>query len=114
MALADFARFTAVVAAHECGHSMGLVQNGAMPVGLYGNDTVNFPGSADGHIRNASLFPAGTNVMSPSLSYSLAVNAGTRFNTLNMFTVAQPHNVTYVPPFAPVGRYAITGWFRDR
>ncbi len=37
-----------------------------------------------------------------------------RFNTLNMFTVGQPHNVTYVPPFAPVGRYAITGWFRDR
>ena len=84
VALADFARFTAVVTAHECGHSMGLVQNGAMPVGLYGNDIVNFPGSADGHIRNASLFPAGTNVMSPSLSYSLAVNAGTRFNTLNM------------------------------
>ncbi len=37
-----------------------------------------------------------------------------RFNTLNMFKVGQPHNVTYVPPFAPVGRYAITGWFRDR
>ena len=37
-----------------------------------------------------------------------------RFNTLNMFKVGQAHNVTYVPPFAPVGRYAITGWFRDR
>ena len=37
-----------------------------------------------------------------------------RFNALNLFRVPQRHNVTYVPPFAPVGRYAITGWFRDR
>ena len=37
-----------------------------------------------------------------------------RFNTLNMFAVPQWHSVTYVPPFAPRGRFAITGWFRDR
>ena len=37
-----------------------------------------------------------------------------RFNTLNLFRVPQRHNVTYVPPFAPIGRFAITGWFRDR
>lgn len=37
-----------------------------------------------------------------------------RFNALNMFRVPQTHNVSYVPPFAPVGRFAITGWFRDR
>ncbi len=37
-----------------------------------------------------------------------------RFNALNLFRVPQRHSVTYVPPFAPVGRYAITGWFRDR
>ena len=37
-----------------------------------------------------------------------------RFNALNIFQVPQAHNVTYVPQFAPVGRYAITGWFRDR
>jgi len=37
-----------------------------------------------------------------------------RFNAINMFKVPQRHNVTYVPPFAPVGRFAITGWFRDR
>ncbi len=84
-AIADLARFTAVVVAHECGHSVGLVQNGAMPAGLYGNDATNFPGSADGHIRNAALFPAGsTNVMSPSLSYGAAINASTAFNSLNL------------------------------
>lgn len=84
-AITDLAQFTATVTAHECGHSMGLVQNGAMPLGLYGNDPTNFPGSVDGHIRNVSLFPAGaTNIMSPSLSYSSAINAATAFNTLNL------------------------------
>lgn len=37
-----------------------------------------------------------------------------RFNALNMFKVPMKHNVTYVPPFAPAARFAITGWFRDR
>lgn len=37
-----------------------------------------------------------------------------RFNCLNMFLVPQDHNVGFVPHFAPAGRLAITGWFRDR
>ena len=37
-----------------------------------------------------------------------------RFNALNLIAVPQLHNVSYVPPFAPVGRFAITGWYRDR
>lgn len=37
-----------------------------------------------------------------------------RFNALSLFAVPGPHAVSYVPPFAPVGRYSITGWFRDR
>ena len=82
-AIADFARFTAVVTAHECGHSVGLVVDGPMPIGLYGNDP-SFPGSASGHIRNTALFPAGaTNIMSPSLSYASTVNPATGFNSLN-------------------------------
>jgi Rps23 Pro-64 3,4-dihydroxylase Tpa1-like proline 4-hydroxylase len=36
-----------------------------------------------------------------------------RFNCLNLFTVPLRHNVGMVPQFAPLGRYAITGWFRD-
>lgn len=84
-AILDLARFTATVTAHECGHSVGLVENGPMPTGLYGDDSVNFPGSANGHIRNASLFPPGaTNVMSPGLSYTTATSRETAFNTLNM------------------------------
>ena len=37
-----------------------------------------------------------------------------RFNALNMFAVPQSHLVSYVPPFAPAGRYAITGWVRNK
>jgi hypothetical protein len=37
-----------------------------------------------------------------------------RYNALNLFAVPQRHNVTYVPPWSPVGRFAITGWFRDK
>lgn len=37
-----------------------------------------------------------------------------QFNTLNLFRVPQAHAVTYVPPFAPKGRYAISGWLRDQ
>ena len=84
-AISDLARFTALVTAHECGHSHGLVENGAMPIGLYGDDDTNFPGSQDGHIRNTSLFPVGsTNVMSPSLSYTTATSPSSVFNSLNL------------------------------
>ena len=37
-----------------------------------------------------------------------------RFNSLNLFAVPQRHHVSFVPPFAAVARYAITGWFLDR
>lgn len=37
-----------------------------------------------------------------------------QFNALNLFRVPQPHLVSYVPPFAPMGRMAITGWLRSR
>lgn len=37
-----------------------------------------------------------------------------RFNALNIFRVPRHHNVSFVPGFAPAGRFAVTGWFRDR
>lgn len=36
-----------------------------------------------------------------------------RFNSLSIFTVPQEHAVTYVAPYAPIGRLSITGWFQD-
>lgn len=37
-----------------------------------------------------------------------------RFNTLNLFTVPRRHLVSAVAPYAPLERFAMTGWFRDR
>ena len=34
------------------------------------------------------------------------------FNTLNIFRVPQPHNVSWVTPLAGAPRYAVTGWLR--
>lgn len=37
-----------------------------------------------------------------------------RFNSLTLFDVPQRHAVSYVPPYAAIGRLAISGWFRDK
>lgn len=34
------------------------------------------------------------------------------FNTLNLIAVPQPHNVSFIAPFAAASRLAITGWLR--
>jgi hypothetical protein len=84
-AINDLARLTAVITAHECGHSMGLVQDGAMPNGLYGNHAA-FTGSSPGHIAMpASVFPGNSlNIMSPALGYVESLDLGTKFNSLNL------------------------------
>ncbi len=89
-AIFRLSRVIAVVLAHECGHSMGLVTNGPMPNGLYGNDPVNFPlspglpaAAADGHIETLSQFPPGSqNIMSPAISFDAALSNSTGFNSL--------------------------------
>jgi SM-20-related protein len=35
-----------------------------------------------------------------------------RYNALYLFAVPQRHSVSFVAPFAPHGRFAISGWFR--
>ncbi len=37
-----------------------------------------------------------------------------RFNSLTLFTVPLRHHVSVVAAFAPLGRFAVTGWFRNR
>jgi SM-20-related protein len=34
------------------------------------------------------------------------------FNSLTLYAVPQRHSISYVPPYANIGRIAITGWFR--
>ena len=81
------ARYIAVVAGHEMGHSMGLSVNGAMPNGLHGGDPANFPGSTSYHISLTAfpdlfLFPD-VNIMIPATSFTNTNAPGTRFNYLN-------------------------------
>lgn len=87
VAVRRLARSVAVVLAHECGHSMGLVANGPMPTGLYGGDPVNFPTVASSpslHIENRNLFPLGSqNVMSAAIDFDAALSPDTGFNSLN-------------------------------
>ncbi len=85
-AINRLARFVAMVTAHEVGHSMGLVKNGAMPTGLYGGDAANFPDSSSAHIKMpTTIFPAGSiNVMSPAVNLDLATGSATAFNTINL------------------------------
>ena len=47
----------------------------------------------------------------PKSEESLSWNPG--FNVLTIFEVPVQHSVNYVTPFAPHGRYSITGWLRD-
>jgi Rps23 Pro-64 3,4-dihydroxylase Tpa1-like proline 4-hydroxylase len=35
------------------------------------------------------------------------------FNTITIFRVPQPHSVTFVPPFCPARRVAMSGWFLE-
>ena len=84
-AIDDLARALSIVIAHECGHSMGLVANDAMPAGLYGG-VVSLGGSPD-HI----VFPpsGGLNVMSPSLDYLDSLSDTSGFNSLNLAYLRQ-------------------------
>lgn len=84
-AIDNLSRFIAVLLAHECGHSMGLVEDGAMPAGLYGGLPAFFSGSTSGHIdlSSTSIFASpATEIMTASVSYESSVDANTNFNPL--------------------------------
>ena len=42
----------------------------------------------------------------------IAVSLIPAFNALNLFSVPQPHSVSFVTPFAARRRYSVTGWLR--
>ncbi|MCR4317996.1 MAG: Ig-like domain-containing protein [Planctomycetes bacterium] len=76
-------RAVAYVVAHEVGHSLGLVADGAPPVGLHGGDSTNFSGSTSHHITSTGEFPTGaTNVMAPSSFTSESTNSASGFSSL--------------------------------
>ena len=84
-AIANLGRFIAVLVAHECGHSVGLVEDGAMPGGLYGGMPAQFAGSTSGHIglSTTTIFPSSaTEILSPAVSYERSIATETDFNPL--------------------------------
>ncbi|MBI4567498.1 MAG: Ig-like domain-containing protein [Planctomycetes bacterium] len=88
-AIEVFALNTAMVLAHEIGHSLGLmVGDGPAdprppPLGLFGGDSANFPGSTPGHVDLTTFLPPGvSNVMSPSQTLDERVNTDTKFCAL--------------------------------
>ncbi|MHC4944808.1 MAG: hypothetical protein ACYTG7_17475, partial [Planctomycetota bacterium] len=88
LGISRLARYIAVIAAHEMGHSMGLSVTGPCPNGLHGGDSDNFPGSNSNHI-DLSSFPElytlpAINIMVPATNFWMATATGTRFNKLNM------------------------------
>ncbi|MFQ5503229.1 MAG: hypothetical protein ACE5F1_00350 [Planctomycetota bacterium] len=84
-AIDSFGRVLAVIAAHECAHSMGLVQDSVPPAGLYGNVAFSGGTTSSGHIdlSKTSIFPSSAQeVMSPAISFQQADDPNTAFNAL--------------------------------
>ena len=96
LALDSFAMWIAATSAHEIGHSVGLVQDGAPGAGLYGGMT-EYGGANSTHINLRAYYPGlGQNLMQSSSSLDFKVNPGLRFNELahgyllNQIIVAAP------------------------
>jgi Bacterial Ig-like domain len=71
LALDDWASATAVILAHETGHTVGLVATGAPPTGLHGDRSLH------------NRYPRLGNVMSSAVGYESLVNLSYRFRDLN-------------------------------
>lgn len=80
-----FARVVAVVLAHEIGHSVGLVANGAPRAGLFGGE--NQAAFSGAYTTSFHLDTPGNNIMAASISFSGAISTGSSapfFNELNL------------------------------
>jgi hypothetical protein len=85
VAIDAMGRVTAVILAHEIGHSVGLVANGAPPGGLFGGE---YRASFSGPYTNTfHLDTSANDIMASSLGFSGAMATGSsapRFNELTM------------------------------
>ncbi len=83
-AIDALARSTAVVLAHEIGHSIGLCANNPPPLGLFGGTTT--PTFAGPYTTPYHFDSPGNNIMAAALSFStslISTSTGYRFNELN-------------------------------
>lgn len=85
LAVDAMARSVAAIAAHEIGHSVGLVANGGPPHGLFGGEHLaSFSGT---YTTPYHLDTVGNDLMAASLSFSAAIltgAAGPRFNEISI------------------------------
>ncbi len=79
------ARVVATIMAHEIGHSVGLVANGAPPAGLFGGEyNASFAGP---YTTDYHLDTTGNNIMAAAFSFTSAIASGLNaphFNEMNM------------------------------
>lgn len=66
-----------------------------------------------GFTKNWSSNWGGQTMFFESPTAGIAQSWNPSFNTLSIFEVPTLHCVNYITPFAPKGRYAVTGWLRD-
>jgi hypothetical protein len=85
LAIDGIARSVSVIAAHEIGHSLGLVANGAPTAGLFGGEYLaSFAGP---YTNSYHLDSPGNDIMAASLSFTSSITtgpAGPKFNELTM------------------------------
>jgi hypothetical protein len=85
LAIDGISRATAVILAHEIGHSVGLVANGPPPTGLFGGE---YRASFAGPYTNSYHLDTNNNsIMASALSFLDAITIGINgpaFNLLNL------------------------------
>lgn len=84
LAIDSLGRATAVIIAHEVGHSMGLCSNGPPPGGLFGS--VLGPSWSGGFTNDYHFDSPGPNLMAAALSFTNSISTGVnayRFNEVN-------------------------------
>ncbi|MCR4316864.1 MAG: flagellin [Planctomycetes bacterium] len=79
-AIQAYANAAGAIIAHEVGHSLGLVPNGAPPKGFFGESS-DFSGSTSAHLNYNSNGIVG--VMNPSASWSAMQGTAIQFNPLD-------------------------------
>jgi len=98
---------------YECGHFLNTH-----------DDTNDNRSDPDGSIRRFAIVMGftknwspnwgGQTMFYPDTTPDTAESWNPAFNSLTIFEVPVLHSVNYVAPFAPEGRYAVTGWLREQ
>ena len=91
-AIETIALYVSVIAAHEVGHSLGLVPDGAPKAGLFGwahrDNTFTISTTTTPNTSHHMIFAEPKNIMAALVSFSRAVGTGTEFKRFNPLIIA--------------------------